>query len=925
MDLTDVQAAIAPYKLVVARLDDLTVGSDAAYANASKNYAAGDERSGLLLLFKAGATRNGLAALGITSGDYRLAMDALIGRGYILLGDFAAARPYIESALAEGEALQRTDAELSGVLRDLAWLAEKDGEAARAAELRARADVCPLACGTDLVWRVGLDAQAFGKEASAALGSDPAWRKIQAGLLADGAAFVDAHVPAGSLLDGKLKRYLAGMLPVSDSKRPDLLETAIAILTANGLADEALRTLRLNLIDYAAAAGQTARAAAVADALIAETNDGPIVDARVALDAAQRKSTALITSNDPGAAVAYREAVDLALHLMRRVDVGAADIRRQPLAQAGVAAGFDADALRLVDVLLAFEPGNKNLLQLRLTLAERAGDTVAAAQIEALITPTLTDERTRALARYGGDGAELTKTYPDVVPSFEWIEEDYQPGEDGFFQNYRLAGPAGAATIGLRDAGTEDDRIAADVVLARLFLVRGDLAEARRLLVGAWDRIRGSGRDNRTAATVLRDLARVERKLGNPSVAAGYESLAATCVLPCTDDLMARFAGDVEVALRAAEAFPEGVAAAARDSAAVDAVAVTETVYAAFPDLVAIVFEANAARFEETRPWQAIDLYQRVIDVKLASGDPDVDSSRLALAWLLLKANEFDRLVGFVDSFRANVPDGERAREFDRLRARALWHLQSPDARAAYAAIVATPEPPEGDLEVLMDLLDARYDDLIETYANRMLAAGSNDEKARLALARLAADRQDFSGAADLLAAVAAPSVITRLQHAYFLEAAGRTAEAATIRAGLNLDAWVSQGPSWGVYQALDDMLKYRDFGAYEGAAEGARLIADQYEAGSGILSAATYRDAQYLWQVAFTLARGGDADRAFALMRTAASLAARLSFAEAGGADGGSLQLLRRDRYRYLLFVDIAWAWTTGIPPQRMSMSSRY
>jgi len=58
--------------------------------------------------------------------------------------------------------------------------------------------------------------------------------------------------------------------------------------------------------------------------------------------------------------------------------------------------------------------------------------------------------------------------------------------------------------------------------------------------------------------------------------------------------------------------------------------------------------------------------------------------------------------------------------------------------------------------------------------------------------------------------------------------------------------------------------------------------------------------------------------------MKEAASIAARLSFADANDTDGGSLQLLRRDKFRYLLFVDIAWAAASGLPPDSMTGSSR-
>ena len=86
-----------------------------------------------------------------------------------------------------------------------------------------------------------------------------------------------------------------------------------------------------------------------------------------------------------------------------------------------------------------------------------------------------------------------------------------------------------------------------------------------------------------------------------------------------------------------------------------------------------------------------------------------------------------------------------------------------------------------------------------------------------------------------------------------------------------------------------------------------------------------SYTDAQTLWQMAFTFARVGETDIAFDLMNRAARIAATLSFEGAGGADGGTLQLLERDRWRYLLFVDIAWSAMSGQAPEDMLVVSRY
>jgi hypothetical protein len=123
-------------------------------------------------------------------------------------------------------------------------------------------------------------------------------------------------------------------------------------------------------------------------------------------------------------------------------------------------------------------------------------------------------------------------------------------------------------------------------------------------------------------------------------------------------------------------------------------------------------------------------------------------------------------------------------------------------------------------------------------------------------------------------------------------------------------------------YDLIRGVIEMRDTGNYEAAAQyikNIRWVAVAAEANG------EYIDAQTLWQMAFTFARVGEADIAFDLMDRAARIAARLSFDGAGGAGGGTLQLLERDRGRYLSFVDIAWAALSGQAPQDMLVVSRY
>lgn len=116
-------------------------------------------------------------------------------------------------------------------------------------------------------------------------------------------------------------------------------------------------------------------------------------------------------------------------------------------------------------------------------------------------------------------------------------------------------------------------------------------------------------------------------------------------------------------------------------------------------------------------------------------------------------------------------------------------------------------------------------------------------------------------------------------------------------------------------------IVEMRDAGNYDGAA----WLANYHYANAEKSGQHSYRYAQKLWQVAYTFSRGNKQALAFNLMKVAARIAADLSFENIEATGGGSLQLLKRDRRRYLLFVDIAWASITGVKPQSMTIPSRY
>ncbi|WP_299922077.1 hypothetical protein [uncultured Pelagimonas sp.] len=177
------------------------------------------------------------------------------------------------------------------------------------------------------------------------------------------------------------------------------------------------------------------------------------------------------------------------------------------------------------------------------------------------------------------------------------------------------------------------------------------------------------------------------------------------------------------------------------------------------------------------------------------------------------------------------------------------------------------------------------------------------------------------------------------LQEAHYRSAMGDTQTATQLQSLGTSPDWPAQWPDLnatvpahvlahfnetasgfaGAMSQIRPVYEFRDSGNYQGAAAWMR---DMAWVAQGAEQSGTYGDAQVLWQMAFTFARAGETSIAFDLMDRAAHIAAALSFE---GASEGTLQLLERDRWRYLLFVDIAWAAMTGTPPDKMLVVSRY
>jgi hypothetical protein len=569
--------------------------------------------------------------------------------------------------------------------------------------------------------------------------------------------------------------------------------------------------------------------------------------------------------------------------------------------------------------LLRFLPGRPAIVALALFV----GPAVAGA-VEV-------DERTLVLAGYDFNSTTLYATHPWVLGYYEDI--------DGSFMGERFVTTAGAVALGLRDAGTPDDQVAAAALVARGFILRRDYAEARRRLEAALAEAGRLGWSDNKANGILRDLAWLAAERGDLAATAAYGARAAACPERCAEDYVDRLGRSGEEARQKITDALGGQPGYARFAAIFDenAIRFAGETFGPQSDEVRDAMLSRAMGAEDDRPWQAIDYYQGILDFDRARGVADADSVsvRWAIAKLMLESGEYARLVPFAAALTPAAAAKARQKPDDgtfrgaalgapRLRARALWHLRDPAARAAYGEAIETMfafQDADAARLLLQDLIDARYDPETVRVADALLRAFPGDADASFAKARVAAREGRFQDAADIVGAIAEPTPIAQLQHAFYLEKAGKADEAAAIRASVALPQRQAIS-AWGGWEDIREFADPRDYGAYEGAA----AYAGTYlKVADDMIQSGTYVGAQRLWQIAYTLALGGETRNSFRLMREAASIAARLSFAEANATDGGSLQLLRRDKFRYLLFVDIAWAAITGAAPDSMSVSSRY
>lgn len=500
-------------------------------------------------------------------------------------------------------------------------------------------------------------------------------------------------------------------------------------------------------------------------------------------------------------------------------------------------------------------------------------------------------------------------------------------------------GPLAVWIAALEGEGTAEGRILALHLRGRVAWAARDTARADAEFAGAADAARAAGFGDRDIALLLADRALLALETGDRAGAATHHARALACgPAPCARDLLVRRGADGPA--------PPALSRAEEDAAAralLDLLGLDEA-----DDIFRTNLTFRSHDLEETRPMEAADYAERAYYL---TGGTDSEAA-IRAAWLALKANRFARVAEVaahhLERVEETAMDPLRRLELRRVMARA--RLRGGDRTAA-----------------------ADYTLLAELAAELIADPAADDFEARLTLAGMvvadAMDTTNIAAARDLLVAVmehentlANWSRRARLQH----RAGDSLAAAETIRALRRLD-WLEDGQR-GIYviqeaayrraagerqvaDALESTLPVRSFavpqtgaalpfdwdywpaavravmaerdaGNHEGAAWAA---ADLLPLVPTIEARGDYRDAQILWQIAYTLARGGRPAAAFPIMARAAGIAARLSFADPTGPEGGTLQLLQRDNIRYLLFIDIAWAAARGRTPEEMLVFSRY
>ncbi|WP_176527119.1 hypothetical protein, partial [Pelagimonas varians] len=505
------------------------------------------------------------------------------------------------------------------------------------------------------------------------------------------------------------------------------------------------------------------------------------------------------------------------------------------------------------------------------------------------------------------------------------------------------------------------DALVAQVFKARLVLKDGDAARALEMFSAVLADARGQGFSDARLHAILMDQWAAAVLAGEPDVAAQARAATAACrVEKCGADITARLAGRYQVLPKTV--YPsslQGTKQAAADAFFREV----------FPGDFLKLADLYSNGGSERRPMDGAR--NHMTGFAFAEQVPDLPVADLAqraerAMSALIRAGKYRQAsdIGARTEARATqaLAVGDLSAYFYQKWARASFRLGDAAARAYYRrAVVKMLAAPERDLrwfnqaeDLALDLLDTGYDDsllaLIDGRADKadmrarvLFRQGKAEEAAQVYRGFRLRAEAELSGKNSIdTPAIYAQSAKLRaiaVQEAHYLAAAGDVQGADAMRALGRTADWPTPWPDLdapmpaglqarftqetqgfgGSMGLIRPMFELRDTGNYQGAAVWMR---DMAWVAQGADQSGSYLDAQTLWQMAFTFARAGDMARAFDLMDRAARIAARLSFE---GAGEGTLQLLERDRWRYLLFVDIAWGAVTGRVPEQMLVVSRY
>ncbi|MEL7116841.1 MAG: hypothetical protein AAGP08_14890, partial [Pseudomonadota bacterium] len=529
-----------------------------------------------------------------------------------------------------------------------------------------------------------------------------------------------------------------------------------------------------------------------------------------------------------------------------------------------------------------------------------------------------------------------------------------------------------------------DDWLTANLARARMFAAMGARTEAIEVLTATVSDARAQGYTDRQIAPQIADLWAFARRAGRTDLEDEAWSALQSCRERTCSDAVTRIKLFRVRAVPIADGSWETLDL---DLRALDAVVRAQ--FGDDPRRLADVYRVgidqdrpmDSARFAEI----SMGFAARATDIS----DTDMQDRAREVINILVYAGKYDEAVALGDRILAEVPKADLSGDFFQVFARAAHRLDDPRAKQFYIDATAREvrssssllrdllDTPFSDVAWAYSELDRQMDIKARFYArdgqyvNAAQAMGgwrlryeyTNARKVVEAYTHQAsihrATNLDAYVAAKLRAEAAnrlvgiennpfiyrdPPSylLIAIEQEAYYWEQAGGPDRAAEVRAlvtwpdGFGAD-WAplqdrapaeavarlnDAGAETSSYDLIRSTIDARDDGNYQGAAQAMRRfrwLAMAAEANG------SYTDAQTLWQMAYTFARVGETDIAFDLMNRAARIAANLSFEGAGGAGGGTLQLLERDRWRYLLFVDIAWAAASGQAPDQMTVVSRY